>query len=75
MNGPFSRVIDAVAAIATNLGGTVSKNTGNRLADNLEVIASKVSGLSTGAGLPEVTADDNGKILKVVDGVWIVTDA
>ena len=47
MSGPFSRVIDAVAAIATKLGATVA-STGNRLADNLEGIADKINGSSSG---------------------------
>lgn len=64
MNGPFSRIIEAVAEIATNLGGTISTNSGNRLADSLEVIADKAEDLSGGV-LPAVTAADDGKILQV----------
>ena len=37
-SGPFSRIEEAVAAIAEKFGGA-TKNTGNRLADNLEAIA------------------------------------
>ena len=63
MSGPFNRIIEAVAAIATKLGATVTES-GNRLADNLEGIA-KVAG---SGGLPEVSATDNGDVLTVVEG-------
>ena len=39
--------------------------------DIINAIAKKVS-TATGAGLPEVTSADNGKVLKVVDGAWAV---
>ena len=73
MNGPFNRVIDAVVSIATNLGGTISTHTGNRLADALEVIANYAKNLK-GGGLPAVTATNNGKVLKVVEGAWALGD-
>lgn len=50
MTGPFNRIVEAVANIAKNLGGTVTNDSGNRLADNLEVIADKASDLGGGGG-------------------------
>lgn len=49
MSGPYSRVIEAVAAIAAKLGATVTP-TGNRLADNLDGIASVVTPGGGGGG-------------------------
>ena len=49
MSGPFSRVVEAVALIASKLGATVTSS-GNRLADNLEGIAEAVSGGGGGSG-------------------------
>jgi len=74
MNGPFSRIVDAVAEIAKNLGGAISQPTGNRLADNLEVIANKAKTIPSGDSLPAVTAANNGKVLKVVEGAWALGD-
>jgi len=59
------RVIDAIVAIAGKLGATVTKPTGNKVADYLEAIADKA-----GSGLPEVSGDDDGKVLKVSSGTW-----
>ena len=39
MTRPFSRVIEAVAAIAERLGAEPEDDTGNRLADSLEAIS------------------------------------
>lgn len=49
MTRPFSRVIDAVAAIAEKLGATVV-NKGDRLADNLEAIVEVVDSGGGGGG-------------------------
>ena len=60
MTRPFSRVIDAVAALATNLGATVESK-GDRLADSLEAI-SNVS-FATGASLPAAPTTNGAYVL------------
>lgn len=40
------------------------------LTDNPKTIAEALNEAEISSGLPAVTADDNGKILKVVDGAW-----
>jgi len=37
---------------------------------NLEKIADKLNNMNALGELPVVTADDNGKVLKVVNGAW-----
>ena len=61
---PYSRVIEAVAAIAAKLGGTVI-NHGDRLADNLEAIA----GANINS-LPEIPEEDGAYVLTatIADG-------
>lgn len=43
----------------------------NTIPDMINAIAS----IATGATLPAVTGDDDGKILKVVDGAWAAAEA
>ena len=70
MTGPFSRIIDAVAQIATKLGATVP-NTGNRLADNLEGIANAdIGGGGGGALVVHGTLDDQARFIVTVDKTW-----
>ena len=57
MSRPFSRVIEAVAKLAQNMGSILS-NTGDRMADALEAIA---------VGFPEIKSGDKGKVLAVND--------
>lgn len=40
------------------------------LTGNPKAIAEALNEAEISSGLPAVTADDNGKILKVVDGAW-----
>lgn len=76
--------IEALQTLYVALGGTLSDtyegiangapvSDYNVIPDMIAAIAEKVP---TGKSLPTVTADDNGKVLKVIDGAWGVgTDA
>ena len=69
-----NNTIGALKAIYTALGGNSSTvATVNTIPDMLTAIATQIStsGISTNI-LPEVSATDNGKILKVVEGKWAV---
>ena len=69
-----NNTIGALKAIYTALGGNSSTvATKNTIPDMLTAIATQIStsGISTNI-LPEVSATDNGKILKVVEGKWAV---
>lgn len=69
-----SNTIGALKAIYTALGGNSSTvATVTTIPDMLTAIATQIStsGISTNI-LPEVSATDNGKILKVVEGKWAV---
>ena len=84
-SGPHDVLIEHIVAIAEALDGKTeaqSDKTGSRLRDALSRIADYLEenpisgGESTSTGLPEVTASDNGSVLKVVEGAWAkATDA
>lgn len=67
--------ITALQGLYVALGGT--------LADvaNITTIPEMINAIATvvpsggGSSLPDVTSDDNGKILKVVDGAWAAAEA
>lgn len=44
-------------------------------AELIYAVAEAVDELLAGGTLPEVSADDNGKLLKVVDGKWAAASA
>lgn len=44
-------------------------------AELIYAVAEAVDELLAGGTLPEVSADDNGKLLKVVDGEWAAASA
>lgn len=44
-----------------------------RIQDQIDDLTVQVEKIST-EGLPKVTSADNGKVLKVVDGVWSVAE-
>ena len=46
----------------------------NTIPDMINAIATVALGVA-GATLPAVTAENNGQVLKVVDGAWAVADA
>lgn len=66
--------LDQLKAIYAALGGTPADVAD--LTDNAAVLAqialqaATVAAAATTAELPAVTADDNGKVLTVVDGKW-----
>lgn len=67
-----NNTVGALKAIYTALGGNSSTvATVTTIPDMLTAIATQIStsGISTNI-LPEVSATDNGKILKVADGKW-----
>jgi hypothetical protein len=68
--------VEALKTLYTALGG--SSDTVAGMTTNAEVITAIAAVVSAGGGsvLPAVTADDNGKVLKVANGKWTVgTDA
>ena len=68
--------VDALKALYVALGGTASDVANITLIpDMINAIATHVAA-GGAAELPTVTASDNGKVLKVVNGAWAVgTDA
>lgn len=70
MTRPFSRVIDAVVAIAEKFGATVESK-GDRLADGLEAIAENIGGIaanqsaSSAADVAGVVSDLNDLIINL----------
>lgn len=59
--------VNALKALYAALGGTAADVAGiTTIPDMITAIA----GVVTGAELPAVTADDNGKVLTVVNGAW-----
>lgn len=66
------KTVEALKAVYVSLGGDeddVAEIT--LIPDMIEKIA-EVAETATAAELPEVTAADNGKVLKVADGKWAV---
>jgi len=70
-SGPFSRIIDAVEKIAAKFDVTV-KNTGNRLADNLEAIAdADIGDGGSGALIVHVNvSEDDTNVYYTLDKTW-----
>lgn len=65
----------ALKALYVALGGDADDVADiSLIADMINAIATIAAGIA-GATLPAVTADDNGKILKVVDGAWAADNA
>ena len=68
--------VDALKNLYVAFGG--SSDTVANMATTADVINALATLVAAGGGsiLPAVTADENGKVLKVVDGAWAVgTDA
>lgn len=75
-NYPNDRERAALLRIAAAITGSSDESgaNGNRIAGALERLADwfEANTLATGAGLPEVSASDNGAVLKVANGVWSI---
>lgn len=65
--------ITALQGLYVALGGDIADVANiTTIPEMINAIATKVP---SGSGLPEVTAADNGKVLKVVDGEWAAAEA
>lgn len=73
----MDNTLDALRGLHVALGGDAD-DVANlvTIPDLIKVISTQVTTVVGTKELPEVDADDNGKVLKVVDGEWAVgTDA
>ena len=62
--------VDALKTLYVALGGSADDVANiTKIPDMIEAIAT-VAGSVAGAVLPEVDSEDNGKIMKVVEGKW-----
>lgn len=79
----MKRTVKALQDLYVKLGGSLTDTYNGiangikvglykRIPDIIEAVKEKASG---GAGLPEVTAADNGDVLTVVEGAWAKADA
>ena len=70
----MDKTIDALRNLYVALGGDLDDVSDLVIIpDMINAIAALIASGAT-AELPEVTADDNGKVLKVADGAWGVGD-
>lgn len=68
----MAQTVDALKALYVALGGSAEDVADvNLIPDMINAIAT-VAATATAPELPEVTAADNGKVLKVADGKWTV---
>lgn len=73
----MDNTLDALRGLHVALGGDAD-DVANlvTIPDLIKVISTQVATVVGTKELPDVDADDNGKVLKVVDGEWAVgTDA
>ena len=73
----MDNTLDALRGLFVALGGDAD-DVANlvTIPDLIKVISTQVATVVGTKELPDVDADDNGKVLKVVDGEWAVgTDA
>ena len=75
----MNTTVEALKGLYVALGGqltdTYASIAGGMAVSNYVLIPDCIKAITqvvTGAELPAVTADDNGKVLKVVDGEWAV---
>lgn len=65
----MDRTVDALKALYVALGGSADNFDAVTIPDAINLIVT-VATSGSGASLPAVTAEDNGKVLAVVDGEW-----
>jgi hypothetical protein len=67
--------ITALQGLYVVLGGDIEDVENiNTIPEMIKAISTVASGVAA-ATLPEVTAEDDGKILKVVDGAWAAAES
>lgn len=64
--------VDALKELYVSLGG--EESTVSDVTTNAGMVEALANILKPGMLLPEVTEDDNGKTLKVVDGAWTASE-
>lgn len=68
----MTQTVDALKALYVALGGNAEDVADvNLIPDMIEAIAT-VAATATAPELPKVTASENGKVLKVIEGKWAV---
>lgn len=75
MNTTVEALKGLYAALGGQLTDTYDSIAGGIAVSNYSLIPDCIKAITqvvTGAELPAVTAEDNGKVLKVVDGEWAV---
>lgn len=68
----MKQTVDALKALYVALGGSAEDVTDVNLIPDMIYKIATVAATATASELPEVTAADNGKVLKVADGKWAV---
>lgn len=68
----MAQTVDALKALYVALGGSAEDVADVNLIPDMIYAIATVAATATASELPEVTAADNGKVLKVADGKWAV---
>lgn len=72
----MTTTVDALKTLYVALGGSADDVKNTTLIPDMITAIATVAATATAPELPAVTAADNGRVLKVVDGKWAVgTDA
>lgn len=72
----MNTIVDALKTLYVALGGSANDVKNITLNPDMITAIATVAATAIAPELPTVTASDNGKVLKVVDGKWAVgTDA
>lgn len=68
----MAQTVDALKTLYVALGGNAEDVADVNLIPDMIIAIATVAATATASELPEVTAADNGKVLKVADGKWSV---